>query len=196
MPSAATPNVNRALGLLGEEPITDLTDDSKRAGLAQREYDALVDEMIQSHDWNFASTRKALLAQLADPPVWGGLLAYELPADCLRVRVTSLDASEDGDGTPWAVEGRTLVTTAEAVSIRYTARVDEGLWPPAFALAVVYELARRLAFGLTGKQSLAADGGILDERKCARRLALAKALDGQEGSPRRYITTALTRDRL
>jgi hypothetical protein len=183
MTTAAVPIVNRAFGLLGQTAIADIDEDSTAAILAKAEYEPLVLEMIQGHDWNFASTRAALLVQVATPPPWGdSLLAYALPVDCLRVRATSLDGAEEGDRTPWQVEGRTLVTSADAVSIRYTARVLEALWPPAFATAVVFELACRLSYGITSKPSLAE--GI--EKRAARRLSVAKALDGQEGTPRRY----------
>lgn len=192
MPTAPTGVCNRALALLGDQPISDLTDDSNRAVLCSQEYEPLVQELLQNHDWNFASVRVANLAQLADPPLWGAnAFAFQLPANCLRVRATSVDRAEGGDGVDWQVEGLTITCFESVLSIRYTARVLEGIWRPAFATAVVYELAARLAYPITAKPSVAE----LYDKLARGRLSLAKALDGQEGAPRRYVTEALTRDR-
>jgi hypothetical protein len=190
MSAAPIPLVNRALTLLGDALIEDLSEDSFRATLVQQHYEPLVQELLQAHDWNFASKRVANLPALADPPAWGldFTAAFQLPADCLRVRATSADRAEGGEGSDWQVEGLTIVTWGTPLSIRYTARVPEGTWRPAFATAVVYELAARLAYPITQKPNSVELYVKLAERK----LAVAKALDGQEMSPRRYITGALT----
>lgn len=192
MPTAAVPVVNRALvTLLGDKPIADLAEDSTRAIVCATEYEPLVSELFEGHDWNFASLRVASLAPLLDGPLWDYAYAFQLPADCVRVRATSEDRAEGGDGSRWQVEGRTLVADVSTISLRYTARVPEGHWRAAFATAVAYALAARIALAITGKASVKE----LYEKLAPRQLALAKALDGQEGSPRRYITDALTRDR-
>lgn len=192
MPTAPILVVNRALGQLGEKPIEDFSDDSDKAGLSEREYERMVVGFFEQHDWNFASVRVASLPPLANAPPWGPVYAFQLPADCVRVRVTSLDRAEGGEGDPgWQIEGRTLVADESTVSLRYTKRVLEGEWPALFEDAVMFALAARLAFGITTKTALAE--GL--EKKAARALALAKAVDGQTGSPRRYISDVLTRER-
>ena len=57
-----------------------------------------------------------------------------------------------------------------------------------FATTLVFELASRLAYPITGKPSLAEGLG----QSAVARMKVAKALDGQEGAPKRTWTTALT----
>ena len=184
---------NRALALVGANMIIAHDEDSTPAKLCANEYQACVDDLLHQHDWNFASRRATTLATLVVAPGWGYAYAFQLPAGpgepqpyCLRVRETSEDAA--GLRGRWQVEGRTLVADVPTLSIRYTARVEALIFPPAFATTIAFELAARLAYPLTGKPSLAEGLGA----SAARRLAVAKALDGQEGASRRTTTTALT----
>lgn len=175
-----------ALTLLGDEPITALSDDTARARLAARHYPEVRDEILAAHPWNCA-LRRASLAQLAAAPAWGYAYAYQLPTDpyCLRV----LETEDDEVKEPWTIEGRTLLTDAGSVNLRYIARVEDVTdWPPLLASAVVYALAAKLAYPVTGKASLA-DAML---KRAELELRRAKAMDGQEGSPRTYRSTALT----
>lgn len=185
--------VNRALvAELGANAIASLDDNATAAKACKLEYQALVDELLEGFDWNFASRRAASMPPLAVGPTWDFAYAFQLPADCLKVRETSLDEATTGDGDRWAREGSTLLCDRSTVSIRYTARVVEGLWSAAFATAVVLALSARVCFAVTGKENK----GQAQEQKAARALSKAKALGGYAGSPRRTTTSALIQVRM
>jgi hypothetical protein len=194
--------VNQVLVQLGQTPLVSLDDETDVALTARTLYAPTRDEILADHPWNFA-IRRAGLVQIADPPapadpipLYGFAYAYQLPPGgesteppyCLRV----LDTSEDGTwGSPvsgwwgpwnwselWQVEGRTLVTNATAIQIRYAGRItDTVLFAPWFERALVAALTAKLAGPL--RQS---DAAIeLWEKKFERALSRARAIDGQEG---------------
>lgn len=195
---------NQALLLLGANQITSLDDPVTPAQVAKAFYESARDELLQDHQWNFAVRRAALVlipdpAPPADPiPLYGFANAFQLPPGgneneppyCIRVIDTSADTTWPlpvflvfGEGpwsTParWQIEGRTLVTDAEAISIRYIGRItDPVLFPPAFDKALVYALAAKMAYPL--KVDVNLTKLRIDEAQAY--LKRAKALDGQEG---------------
>src|SRR5262245_37311488 len=178
-----------ALMLLGDRPIQSLDEATDRARTCKQFYLDVVEDLLIGNDWGFASRRVQQLPQLNEQEhlLWDYKFAFEIPADCLRVRETSVDIQTHGDGDRWAVEGKMLVADEAPMAIRYTARLPEGYWPPSFATAVIYELAARLAYAITQKPGLAQQFAQLAELK----LRAARAKDGQQHSPRRIITTAL-----
>ena len=143
---------NQALDLLGADPIADLEDPSKAAGLCKRNYPLARDAALRAYPWNCAVAR-AQLAALASAPLYGFTAAYQLPVNCLRV----LDV--DGDPSPglrWRVEGNTLLAdTTGALSIRYVRAIED---PARFDALLVQSSAARLAavicFAVTGKDGL------------------------------------------
>jgi hypothetical protein len=183
-----------ALMLLGDRGIQSLDEATDRARVCQRFYLDVVEDLLIGEDWGFASRRVQQLPMVTELEhvLWDYKFGYELPADCLRVRETSLDVQTHGDGDRWAIEGKLLVADDSPVAIRYTARIPEGYWPPSFVTAVTYELAARLAYPITQKPALAQQQAQLAELK----LRSARAKDGQQHSPRRIITTALVQPRV
>lgn len=127
------------------------------------------DEALQAANWSF-NTRRAALAELAAPPLFGWLHAYALPAECLHVAgVFPADAfadltpvyQPDPYGTQWPllagytpqpylIEERdgspVLYTNQENAVALYRARVtDATRFSPLFSTAVSYRLASFLA---------------------------------------------------
>lgn len=183
-----------ALMLIGDKAITDFNEATDRARLCRQFYAEVAEDLLVGEDWGFASQRVQQLTPVGEMEhiLWDYKFCYELPSDCLRVRETSLDIQTHGEGQRWAIEGRRLVADDSPVAIRYTGRKAEGDWPPFFVTAVIYELAARLAYPLTQKPALAQQQAQLAELK----LRAARAKDGQQHSPRKVITTALTQVRL
>ena len=124
-----------ALRLIGDQPITALTDNSDRARLCNSIYALTRDATLRAHPWNFATYRAAVaLATITTGtnPVITTFPAFELrqayilpngagtdpvtdPPYCLRVIYTSFDAPDRWDAygvhtNSWRVEGRFLVT--------------------------------------------------------------------------------------
>lgn len=144
---------NLALAKLAIPPIMALTDDSAQAHFCSRFYNDTRDEVLSSHRWNFAM-RRGKLSQLAEEPEFEWLYSYQLPVDCLRVVQLNGYAPTEREGE-FAIEGRMLLTDAETASIRYIARVTDGMtFPPLFIDALATKLASKLAGPLTGSRSL------------------------------------------
>ena len=66
---AETDIVNVALRLICGSPITSMTDGTKNGNVANDVFDELRDDMLRSHNWNFA-TKRASLARSATTPTF------------------------------------------------------------------------------------------------------------------------------
>lgn len=163
--------VNSGLIKVGADTITSLTDDSPEARAANAQYEKLRDEVLRAHPWNFAVTR-ASLARLAEAPAFGFAYQYQLPADCLRVLAMNLGRAR------FEIEGRRLLTDEESADIVYIARItDPNAFDAMFREALAYRIAADLAYPLANSTTLA--GTMMQLYRDA--LALARAIDGQEG---------------
>lgn len=181
---------NRALVRLGEDTITSLSDDSDRARICNALYQEVLETTLSEYPWNCAIYR-AELARLADTPVWDFAYAYQLPTDpyCLRVLETDLDIQD----YPWQIEGRTLVTDANSVKIKYLALLDDpNNIPPLLRELIAIRLAAEACYPITGDAKLAISVWDLYARKERE----AKLTDGQEGTPKRIDSNDLTDVRL
>jgi hypothetical protein len=210
--------VNLALTVeLGKEPLAsfDAPDDPEGPAIAtvmRLAYPQARDALLVAIMPNFAVTRAAL-ALLAEAPVYGFAKAYQLPqggvdapALCLRVMDTNLDPSWaawppwtwTADLWPWPwtgvlgrwqVEGRTLVTDAADLMIRYVGRIeDTTVYSPLFAEALQKELAARAAFAITRDNNTALR--LRKEAEVARQRCIAA--DTREGAQTRSLDTTLT----
>ena len=166
---------NRALALIGEEPIVSLSDDTEAARRCNLLYADTRDAVLRAHPWNAAIARVSL-APLAEVPAFGYARHYQLPSDCLRV----LGLSDRR--ALFKIEGRRLLADLAPLAILYVRRIDD---PNAFdALlidAIAARLAHDLAYALAGSTSLAGQMWELYVRK----LAEARKADAQEGSAER-----------
>jgi hypothetical protein len=140
--------------------ISDINEGSAEANACLTHFALVRDAMLRAFDWNFARMTSTL-AQLQNPPArWS--FKYALPADCLRVRrlndvpvpglhETFCELAADRDSTG-AYVGVILANVAPVAAI-YTARIGDPLrWDQGFVDAVVYGLAQRVCFELTGKE--------------------------------------------
>jgi len=162
---------SNALGLLGEDPITALSDDSERARLANRWYEITRDALIQDHPWNFALERVEL-AKLVTTPSFEYGVAFQLPSDHLRiVKVES--------GEAYKVEGDILLSDEGSEKILYIKRLtDPTRFSPLFVMALQAQLAMIFAQALVGKQSLQGQMAQLSQYWLGR----ARTSDALEGS--------------
>jgi len=176
---------NRALDLLGADPITSLEDGSKAANLCQRNFEPSADSVLRLYPWN-AALRRARLPALSEPPAWGYRYQYQLPqgpepAFCLRLL-------EIDNGSDYRIEGRrVLADYAAPLDILYIGRVtDTATFDPLLAEAVAAKLAVHLAGNLTesGSRIEAARSYLRDI------LAQAKAIDTQEGGAASLVVDA------
>ena len=149
---------NTALGLLGEMPIDDLTDtEDPKAVKCLVFWSMVLDEVLESHDWTFATAR-AKLQQDAIIPAYGFDYAYPVPSDFIRILAATTgdyDVENDsGAQVYYRFEGGRILSNAENMNLKYVYRVAEpGRFSPLFALAVSGALAVKLAAALTKSAS-------------------------------------------
>lgn len=107
---------NMALILLGEETITSLADDTKRARLANARLFDTRDRVLRAHPWHCARAR-ATLAKLVTPPAFGFESQFQLPVDCLRVLKINQER--------YQVEGRRILAGGDLLELLYIRRVED-----------------------------------------------------------------------
>lgn len=169
---------NAALGLVGANAITALTDQTTNAELCTRLYPICRDEVLEAREWSFAIDRAALAADGA-APAFGYSRRFAVPSTALRV----LTAGEYGlhSGVEWVREGAFLLSDQEApLRVRLLVRVeDPGLWSPGFTMALTYRLASALATPITENRAQQDDLFAL----YLKELKSAALLDGMQGTP-------------
>lgn len=165
---------NSALTKLGESRIMSLDDNVKAAREINAIFELRRNALLRAYNWNFAMKRASLPA-LADEPVWGYSLAYQLPSDCMRpVQVGEYyvipglaDYIGGTDDEPFRIEGRTIVTDWSApLNIRYIRKVtNTGEFDDLFVEALAWDIAVNVAEPLT--QSTSKKESAKDDLKAA-----------------------------
>lgn len=185
---------NLALTRIGHEPLSSPTEQGKAGDRCRLHYPVIRDTVLMAHPWNFA-VRRQELAQLSETPAFEFDYAYALPTDpyCLRVLRTEWEASGyapfnwrvesiNVDGTPV----RALLCNEPSVSIEYIARItDVALFSALFVDTLAARLAAEIAISMTDNQAAAKT--MMDFY--AAKLAEARTMDAQEGSPRDVVNT-------
>ena len=162
--STVTDICNAAISHVGtRSKISAIDEGSAEANACQTHFAMVRDATLRVFDWNFARLT-ALLAELQNPPSrWA--YKYALPVDCLRLRrlndvpllalpETFHEVAGDRDSTGAYIN--VILANASPLSAIYTAQVADPLrWDQGFVDAVVYGLAARICFELTGKDDRA-----------------------------------------
>lgn len=165
---SSTDICNRALQMLGANPIVSLTDGSKNARECALCYDKLRQSLLRSHAWNFA-TVFASLPELASPPnptpansLWANTHVYALPADFLRlVQVSPFVGTWLWEGTQYVqaqdyfIQNQTLLSWVQApYNMRYIYDcVNTGAMDPIFQEALSAYMAMEMCERLTQSTS-------------------------------------------
>lgn len=176
---------NRALQILGADPIISLTENNKRARVLRVAFDPVRDAELQRRNWRF-SIKRTTLAALADTPDSGFAYQYQVPTDYLRLLtggdLIPLANLSDYVSTPsalYAVEGDRILTDVGApLSIRYVARIsDTSKFSASFAESLAARLAWECCDAITqsdSKQQLAERRYMIAMREARR----ANAFEG------------------
>lgn len=188
---------NIAITRLGHEPISEEGENTKAGRLCRLHYPLVLDAVLRSHPWNFA-VRRAALASVTTSPSFEYDFAFALPTDPYCLKVIRTDWEADGfnsDTVPYRIETinhdgtpvRSLLCNEDTCSIEYVARVtDVSLFDALFADALAARLAAEIAIALTDNKT-AAD---LMMSVYQEKLAEARVVDSQEGTPRDWVDTS------
>jgi hypothetical protein len=216
MPLADIDICNMALGHLGRTAggIQSFTENSNEARQCKLWYDPCRQQVLEAQDWSFARKRVSLALHSDAPPVeWA--FRYQAPADMLAMRRIWNPFSEItgsygvwpnayifganlGDAVPYEIESSldgetsTILTNQESAIAFYT--FDCSLvqrFSSMFVSALAHYLAAKMAFGMTGKQSVEDK----ELKAFSSAMAGASASDANQGvtGPQRDATTIRAR---
>jgi len=167
---------NSALDKLGQDPITSLSDTSKRAKLCNRNYSIFRDKLLRAYLWNFAMARVALVED-ATAPAFEFENRFILPTDCLR------ELEMYNSSSKWRVEGQYLLTNDSSVNLIYIKQVTTTTeFDTTFDEALAYLLAAEFAYPLIQSVTLAKDMNA----KAEMVLKDARSIDAQIGTPQSF----------
>lgn len=144
--------LNLALDVIREPAAQSLDTSSASMRFLQRNYDHVVDMLLQAYVWNFAKQRFVLNRDGTDP-AWGWRHRYRIPANALRVLPLTEGGNRDGNILRHEIVGDYVETDAGApLRVTCIMRVDNpGEWSPLFAEMVRAQLALLMANKFTGK---------------------------------------------
>jgi len=183
---------NLALLGLNQDFVTNIetpTTDTEK--LCKKVFPQARRSVLRSHPWNFG-IKRAQLAVNATKPLFGFQSAYDLPSDFVRYLTRHTDLGvpvSDGfiEGKEYEIENgqfltNTTSTSSTVLNIRYIFDQENILkWDPLAIEVLVLEIKLALHIQYKSAPRVIA----LTERQINEKLAVAKAIDGQERPPRR-----------
>jgi hypothetical protein len=172
--------VNAALQLVKHsKTISNLEGSGKEATAANTVYEELRQQLLEMHNWNFATTR-VKLARLATTPAYEWDYEYNVPARFIRV-VSAHNNTHGRDQIPYKLEGGKLLTDASDLYLRYIEDItDPNQMPPSFRLAFSKLIASRLAVALANSVSLSKE---MYDQFIVEDLPTAKSIDSIQDKP-------------
>lgn len=145
--------ISNALILIGDAPISSLSDPGAGAIAAANLYDSTYRNMLSIHRWRFA-VKTARLSRLVAEPDTGFQYQFQLPTDHLYlIRVKS--GVNRGSTRDFEIYEDKLHTNRSDVYIDYIYLVAEDKLPAWFAKAMEFHLASLLAIPVTGNSTRA-----------------------------------------
>ncbi len=141
---------SQALGLLRANPISSFDDGSNEADIITLYYDTFIRDIFSRYPWHFATKTRRLVIAGDEVPLLNYKYAFILPAECKRL--IAVYADEGNFVRPfqdYIQEGSYLLTNSDKLYAKYTAYVDENLWPGYFTAYAIHALAALIAIPLT-----------------------------------------------
>ena len=144
--TSETQIANLSLAIIGQKPITDITDTTnKNSRECLRWYGLARDGVLRRAYWNWAQKR-ATLSQDATAPEYEWSYRYALPEDYIKLRKFN-SYPETYPEDAYQVEDGYILTDDETAEIRYTYRVEDvtkfdSLFIDAFSIHLAAKLAR------------------------------------------------------
>jgi len=171
---------NIALRRCSAGSVESLSEESEEAAIVSDLWDALLDEVMQSGTWTFATTTEEL-AQEATAASEEFDYSYALPSDCLQL-LTAIDALSD----EYEINGDSIVTDLDTFKIKYVQRVtDTSRFSSKFVDAFAYRLAADIVLSLTGKVDRHRDMLNLYNQSLRKAFQLDKS-QNRRSSPKKF----------
>ena len=135
---------NSALIKCGSDPISSLTQNTRRAELINAIYTNLRNEVQSAHPWSFTLLRDTL-APSADEPDWGYDYAYDLPNGWLTL--WTLDPND----IDYVVENEQILTneSTELDVLIGIVNTDPSSWSYLFGESLAWRIAAEIGYALT-----------------------------------------------
>tara|TARA_B100000073_G_scaffold193321_1_gene160025 strand:- start:1732 stop:2361 length:630 start_codon:yes stop_codon:yes gene_type:complete len=175
-PSTDIEVAQKAMVLVGLEPLTAFSDQTDEALVMNTIYEDIVQDCLGQNNWNFALGQKTL-SRLADTPVDRWDAAYALPTNPAVMQVQTVTI--DDIPQKYDIYERNIYINAQVddtVVLNYVYRPETQYFPPTFTLWLIYRLTSVLALSVTRKGDVAESYTKLAEQQFRR----AKARDAQQ----------------
>lgn len=163
---------SNALLQLGAATISSFNEGTDLSLLCSNLWEQTRDGVLRAHPWNCA-TKRVSLAPIATAPVYEFSFAYNLPGDFLRLAEAYTDYN-------YKVEGRQVLADENPLLIKYIWRnTDVPSYDALLIEALTAAMKAALAYPVTKSTTKESETLAL----YMERLRLARAIDGQEGTP-------------
>lgn len=166
-----------ALMLLGDNPISSFTENSKRATLCANVYPLAKLEVLRSHPWS-CCVKRVVLSPLTEAPAFEWGFQFAVPSDMLRI----MQVGYDGQPEDYRLENRRILARSNVLRLVYAADVDEGTFDALLVEVMTKRMAKDLAYPVTKSTSLAE----AKAREFEMAFKRAKAVSGQENPPEEW----------
>jgi len=176
MSVSKTSAVNKALTLCGAAPITNITDDTNNARIANRVYEISRKSILCECRWTFATTRATLNLSTVEMPWYhdSESYVYVRPANALRIFETS------DPKAVWREEGDLIIADTASLGIKYVYDHDVPEKYPAYFLeAFIDKLCADISFMILNSASKA-EAFMTKYQKFS--LPVAKSANSQTGT--------------
>lgn len=133
--------ISKALILIGEQPLTSLSDNRYGATVGSNLFDLIFETELQSNRWRFACNKKSL-SRLVATPLNEWQFAYQLPTDMLLPLGTFPRSN-------YEIYADRIYTNESVVELEYMFKPDLSKIPAYFNLLMTYALARVMVKPIT-----------------------------------------------
>lgn len=180
---------NAALGILGERPLTALTDDGEPRLLLDDVWsrnDGAIKFCLEQGLWNFATRTQQIDSDTSVTPSFGYSSAFVIPSDLVKLSMISANEYFDPPLTRYEEEAGYWFADVDPLYVSFVSNDTSGyggdmsMWPPTFARFVASYLAEEIAMRLTGDDKKAAYAA----QKAKDALTDARSKDAQRGPTR------------
>ena len=142
---------NKALTKLGEQPITNLSDDTERARVLNRVYELSLKTILSEGKWNFA-VKRANLTELDVTLAWtyaGEAYVYQKPTDMIRI------FDKSSSTATFREEGDYIISDTSGLGVLYVYYLDDpAKYSASFVEAFIDRLCADIAYMIVNSASL------------------------------------------